>query len=47
MLAVSDNASTNVLLELLGFDAVAAEVERLGLTDTRVRRAMMQSGPEN
>jgi beta-lactamase class A len=47
MLAVSDNASTNVLLDLLGFDAVAAEVERLGLTDTRVRRLMMQSGPEN
>ena len=47
MLAVSDNASTNVLLERLGFGAVAAEIERLGLADTRVRRPMMSSGPEN
>lgn len=47
MLAVSDNASTNILLERLGFDAVAAEIERLALRDTRVCRAMMTSGPEN
>ena len=47
MLAVSDNASTNVLLEALGFDAVAAEIARLGLHDTRVRRKMMTAGPEN
>jgi beta-lactamase class A len=47
MLAVSDNASTNVLLERLGFEAVAAEIERLGLADTRLRRLMMAAGPEN
>lgn len=47
MLAVSDNASTNILLERLGLDAVADEIERLGLRDTRVRRLMMSSGPEN
>jgi beta-lactamase class A len=47
MLAVSDNASTNILLDRLGFDAVAAEIERLGLEHTRVRRKMMTSGPEN
>jgi beta-lactamase class A len=47
MLAVSDNASTNVLLERPGFDAVALEVERLGLAYTRVRRLMMQGCPEN
>jgi beta-lactamase class A len=47
MLAVSDNASTNVLLERLGFDAVAAELSRLGLRSTRVRRAMMSAGAEN
>jgi beta-lactamase class A len=47
MLAVSDNASTNVLLERLGFDAVAGELERLGLRDTRVVRPMMTVGPEN
>ena len=40
MLAVSDNAATNALLDLLGFDAVNAEAGRLGLTGTRVRRLM-------
>ena len=47
MLAVSDNASTNVLLERLGFEAVAQELARLELRDTRVRRLMMAAGPEN
>lgn len=47
MLAVSDNASTNVLLDQLGLDAVADEIARLGLRDTAVRRRMMDSGPEN
>jgi beta-lactamase class A len=47
MLAVSDNASTNVLLERIGFAAVAAEIERLGLRDTALRRPMMAAGPEN
>ncbi len=47
MLAVSDNASTNILLDHLGFDALAAEVARLGLASTRVRRKMMSDGPEN
>lgn len=47
MLAVSDNASTNVLLDRLGFDAVEAEISRLGLQNTRVRRKMMTAGPEN
>jgi beta-lactamase class A len=47
MLAVSDNASTNVLLERLGFDAVAEEIARLGLQQTRVRRLMMADAPEN
>jgi len=47
MLAVSDNASTNLLLDRLGFDAVDAEIQRLGLENTRVRRKMMAAGPEN
>lgn len=47
MLAVSDNASTNLLLDRLGFDAVNAEIERIGLENTRVRRMMMSDGPEN
>lgn len=40
MLAVSDNSATNALIELVGFDAVNAEADRLGLTGTRVRRLM-------
>jgi beta-lactamase class A len=47
MLAVSDNASTNVLLDRLDFEPVAAEIHRLGLEHTRIRRKMMTAGPEN
>jgi Beta-lactamase enzyme family len=47
MLAVSDNASTNVLLERVSFDAVAEEAARLGLEQTRIRRLMMVDAPEN
>jgi beta-lactamase class A len=47
MLAVSDNASTNSLLDRLDFEPVAAEIHRLGLAHTRVRRKMMTAGPEN
>jgi Beta-lactamase enzyme family len=47
MLAFSDNAATNVLLERLGFDAVNAEAARLGATATEVRRPMLADGPEN
>jgi len=46
-LAVSDNASTNILLDRLDFEPVAAEIHRLGLAHTRVRRKMMTAGPEN
>jgi Beta-lactamase enzyme family len=47
MLAFSDNAATNVLLERLGFDAVNGEAARLGAERTEVRRPMMGDGPEN
>jgi beta-lactamase class A len=47
MLAVSDNASANILLDRLGYAAVADEVARLGLRRTHVRRAMMSTGDEN
>ena len=47
MLAFSDNAATNALLRLLGFDAVNREAERLGAAHTEVRRLMMGEGPEN
>lgn len=46
-LAVSDNAATNALLDRLGFDAVNAELARLGLERTVVRRRMISDGPEN
>jgi len=47
MLAFSDNAATNVLLERLGFDAVNEEAARLGARRTEIRRLMMADGPEN
>jgi hypothetical protein len=47
MLAFSDNAATNVLLERLGFDAVNEEAGRLGAERTEVRRLLMSEGPEN
>ena len=47
MLAFSDNAATNVLLERLGFAAVNEEAVRLGARRTEIRRLMMADGPEN
>lgn len=47
MLAFSDNAATNVLLERLGFDAVNEEAARLGCRATAVRRLMLADGPQN
>jgi beta-lactamase class A len=47
MLAFSDNAAANVLLDRLGFEAVNEEARRLGCERTEVRRQMMASGPEN
>ena len=47
MLAFSDNAATNVLLERLGFAVVNEEAVRLGARRTEIRRLMMADGPEN
>ena len=41
MLAVSDNAATNALMDVVGLDRVNALGERLGLVRTAVRRPMM------
>lgn len=44
MVAVSDNAATNVLIDRLGFDNVNALLVGLGLSETRLRRKMMDLG---
>lgn len=52
MIAVSDNAATNHLLDLIGFAAVSRWVQEFGLEGTVLRRKMMdaaarQAGREN
>lgn len=51
-LAVSDNDATNIVLGFVGFEQVNAVAEELGLSATRMRRAMMddaarEAGREN
>ena len=41
MVAVSDNAATNVLIDHVGMDNVNALMDQLGLPHTRLRRKMM------
>ncbi len=41
MIINSDNTATNVLLDYLGFDRLNAYFDRIGLTDTRVQRHML------
>jgi beta-lactamase class A len=41
MVAVSDNAATNVLIDKVGMQNVKAMLDSLGLTHTRLRRKMM------
>ncbi|HEX8713539.1 MAG TPA: serine hydrolase [Terracidiphilus sp.] len=41
MVAVSDNAATNVLIDRVGMDKVNALMDQLGLPHTRLRRKMM------
>lgn len=41
MVAVSDNAATNVLIERVGMGNVKALMDRLGLKETKLRRKMM------
>jgi beta-lactamase class A len=51
MLAVSDNAATNVLIDAVGMDAVNALGDRLGLRATVLRRLLgdeaRRRGPDN
>jgi len=44
MIAVSDNAATNVLIDRVGKDNVNATLRGLGLTKTMLRRKMMDIG---
>src|SRR5262252_9556293 len=41
MVAVSDNAATNVMIDRVGIENVNAMLDSLGLTHTRLRRKMM------
>jgi beta-lactamase class A len=43
MLAVSDNAATNVLIDVVSMDAVNRLAADLGLAHTRLRRSMMDT----
>jgi beta-lactamase class A len=52
MVVLSDNSATNILIDRLGMDNINAEIQRLGLKETRLRRHMMdlkaaQAGNEN
>lgn len=41
MAVLSDNTATNVLIDLLGMEAITARMRGLGLKDTRLRRHMI------
>jgi beta-lactamase class A len=52
MITISDNTAANVLLDLVGLDAVNAAIRDLGLTSTRLERRFMdfaarQAGRDN
>jgi len=43
MVTLSDNTATNVLIDRLGIDRIAARMQTLGLTGTKLRRRMMDT----
>jgi beta-lactamase class A len=43
MILISDNTSTNVLIDRLGMQAIQARVDALGFTRTKLRRRMMDT----
>jgi beta-lactamase class A len=43
MVTLSDNTATNVLIDRLGMNAIAARMQALGLNGTKLRRHMMDS----
>jgi beta-lactamase class A len=44
MITESDNIATNLLLDRIGMDSVNHRIQRLGFTDTVLRRRMMDFG---
>lgn len=44
MIAYSDNTATNILIDVLGMDAINAEAKALGLSATSLQRKMMDFG---
>jgi beta-lactamase class A len=43
MVTLSDNTATNILIDRLGLDTIAARMQGLGLNGTRLRRHMMDT----
>src|SRR3954469_5070667 len=43
MVTLSDNTATNVLIDRLGMDRIAARMQGLGLASTKLRRQMMDT----
>jgi len=43
MVTLSDNTATNVLIDRLGMDKIAARMQALGLNGTKLRRHMMDT----
>lgn len=41
MVVLSDNSATNILIDRLGMESINAEISRLGLTQTHLRRRMI------
>ncbi len=46
MITVSDNTGANMLIDLLGMDAINQEADDLGLTSTRLERKMMDTAAQ-
>ncbi|WP_281193473.1 serine hydrolase [Halorubrum sp. F4] len=47
MIAISDNAATNELIDALGAERIESAATRLGMTNTRLRRKMMATLGDN
>lgn len=46
MITISDNMATNLLIDLLGIDAINQTLQSLGLRDCVLRRKLFESKPE-